>query len=80
MTGLSTLEMVALFALVAAAVYLFYHGPHVTPAGLGTPLAGRLDGSIPPQRDCGPDCVVCPHCGSENAAAYAYCRRCLGRL
>ena len=79
-TGLSTLESVVLLAVVAAAMYLYYQGPHVTPAGLGTPLAGRLDGSSPPQCDCGPDCVVCPHCGTENAAAYAYCRRCLGRL
>lgn len=79
-TGVSTLESVVLLAIVAAAMYLYYHGPLVSPAGLGTPLAGPLGGSNTPRSGCGPDCVVCPHCGTENAAAFAYCRRCLGGL
>lgn len=80
MTGLSTLESVALLVVVAAAVYLYYHGPRVPTAGMGTPLSGPTDGSSPTSRACGPDCVVCPQCGAENAAAYVYCRRCLRRL
>lgn len=79
-TGLSPLESIGLLVVVAAALYLYYHGPLVPTAGIGTPLTGRPDDPRASPCVCGPDCVVCPHCGVENAATYAYCRHCVGRL
>lgn len=76
----SSLEATGLLVVLVAAALLYYRFSAVPVAVMGATVSGRLDDPPSTRRACGPDCVVCPHCGVENATSYRYCRRCAGLL
>lgn len=78
--GLSEIESMSVIVLLFTVVYVYYQYPRLLPGGQEVPLTGTLSESTPSQDTCGLDCIVCPHCGVENAAVYTYCSNCVRRL
>lgn len=78
--GLSEIESVGVLVLLFTVGYVYYQYPRLLPGGQGVPLTGSVNESTPSQETCGPDCIVCPHCGDQNASVYTYCSNCARRV
>lgn len=78
--GLFGIELMSVLVLLFIVVYVAYQYPRLLPGGQGVSLTGSINESTLSQEICGPDCIVCPHCGGQNASIYIYCSNCVRRL